>query len=182
MPSQPVKSVARLPRGKRQARRKPKWASVRAVPKTAPNRAICPGRQSSRSFLSSFPFRLFVLTRMFARQRLLQRASIRHRRSTSILLQQVTRCETPPSASYDEIVAGLSRHRAIQKRHQVQGAFGHSTPAICGSPFVHHSNDDQVSCGGEFHVVVVGFRSVPFNSLHSSFLVTPICPVSAPDC
>src|SRR5207237_5768499 len=50
-----------------------------------------------------------------------------------------------------------------QERHQVQGALGHSATGIGRSPLIqpvgkeanktHHGNDDQVSCGGNFHVL-----------------------------
>src|ERR1700676_3351941 len=66
---------------------------------------------------------------------------------------------------------------STQERHQVQSAFGHSTPAICGLPFIqpvcnvtgntHHDYDDQVSGGGGFHVLSTSYStSIPCSLNH----------------
>src|ERR1700719_1167760 len=90
----------------------------------------------------------------------------------------------------------LSHHRTgppTQDRHQVQSAFGHSTPAVCGLPFIqpvcnetgntHHDDDDQVSGGGGFHVLSTSYStSIPCSLYHSASPFSSAASVSASVC
>src|SRR5262249_54577052 len=60
---------------------------------------------------------------------------------------------------------------ATEECQHVQSTLGHSTTAVCSLPFIqpvcneagetHDDYDAQVACGGNSHVLVFAFRSVP---------------------